>query len=244
MSVSSGSSTSSNEQSAEERNKQILQSNFDRMMNTIDSFVDQGKTYDEWSATARNFGISDYQKALDTLGYSEADLQGYFEAKEGFKGGQEQARKAKKEETFWDKGLEYFDTFSLNADSQMQSMIDLTTAGNDLISKILAKNTEFKQAFDDYFVNHILYSKSYDHAAVTKIQNDEKYKSSDAIYALADALTAATDLTDPTLQTNAILSQILIVVQSIMQQNNTSGKLTLPDAIAAMATGTFNYEST
>lgn len=244
MSVSSGSSTSSNEQSAEERNKQILQSNFDRMMNTIDSFVDQGKTYDEWAATARNFGISDYQKALDTLGYSEADLQGYFEAKEGVKGGQEQARKAKKEETFWDKGLEYFDTFSLNSDSQMKSMIDLTTAGNDLISKILEKNTEFKQAFDDYFVNHILYSKSYDHAAVTKIQNDEKYKSSDAIYALADALTAATDLTDPTLQTNAILSQILIVVQSIMQQNNTSGRLTLPDAIAAMATGTFNYEST
>lgn len=244
MSVSSGSSTSSNEQSAEERNKQILQSNFDRMMNTIDSFVDQGKTYDEWASTARNFGISDYQKALNTLGYSEADLQGYFEAKEGVKGGQEQARKAKKEETFWDKGLEYFDTFSLNSDSQMQSMIDLTTSGNDLISKILAKNTEFKQAFDDYFVNHILYSKSYDHAAVTKIQNDEKYKSSDAIYALADALTAATDLTDPTLQTNAILSQILIVVQSIMQQNNTSGRLTLPDAIAAMATGTFNYEST
>lgn len=244
MSVSSGSSTSSNEQSAEERNKQILQSNFDRMMNTIDSFVDQGKTYDEWAATARNFGISDYQKALDTLGYSEADLQGYFEAKEGVKGGQEQARKAKKEETFWDKGLEYFDTLSLNSDSQMQSMIDLTTSGNDLIAKILAKNTEFKQAFDDYFVNHILYSKSYDHAAVTKIQNDEKYKSSDAIYALADALTAATDLTDPTLQTNAILSQILIVVQSIMQQNNTSGRLTLPDAIAAMATGTFNYEST
>lgn len=244
MSVSSGSSTSSNEQSAEERNKQILQSNFDRMMNTIDSFVDQGKTYDEWVSTARNFGISNYQKALDTLGYSEADLQGYFEAKEGVKGGQEQARKAKKEETFWDKGLEYFDTFSLKSDSQMQSMIDLTTAGNDLIAKILAKNTEFKQAFDDYFVNHILYSKSYDHAAVTKIQNDEKYKSSDAIYALADALTAATDLTDPTLQTNAILSQILIVVQSIMQQNNTSGRLTLPDAIAAMATGTFNYEST
>lgn len=244
MSVSSGTSTSSNEQSAEERNKQILQSNFDRMMNTIDSFVDQGKTYDEWAATARNFGISDYQKALNTLGYSEADLQGYFEAKEGVKGGQEQARKAKKEETFWDKGLEYFDTFSLNSDSQMQSMIDLTTAGNELIAKILAKNTEFKQAFDDYFVNHILYSKAYDHAAVTKIQNDEKYKSSDAIYALADALTAATDLTDPTLQTNAILSQILIVVQSIMQQNNTSGRLTLPDAIAAMATGTFNYEST
>lgn len=244
MSVSSGTSTSSNEKSAEERNKQILQSNFDRMMNTIDSFVDQGKTYDEWAATARNFGISDYQKALNTLGYSEADLQGYFEAKEGVKGGQEQARKAKKEESFWDKGLEYFDTFSLNSDSQMKSMIDLTTAGNDLIAKILAKNTEFKQAFDDYFVNHILYSKAYDHAAVTKIQNDEKYKSSDAIYALADALTAATDLTDPTLQTNAILSQILIVVQSIMQQNNTSGKLTLPDAIAAMATGTFNYEST
>lgn len=244
MSVSSGTSTSSNEKSAEERNKQILQSNFDRMMNTIDSFVDQGKTYDEWAATARNFGISDYQKALNTLGYSEADLQGYFEAKEGVKGGQEQARKAKKEETFWDKGLEYFDTFSLNSDSQMQSMIDLTTAGNELIAKILAKNTEFKQAFDDYFVNHILYSKAYDHAAVTKIQNDEKYKSSDAIYALADALTAATDLTDPTLQTNAILSQILIVVQSIMQQNNTSGRLTLPDAIAAMATGTFNYEST
>lgn len=244
MSVSSGTSTSSNEQAAEEKNKQILQSNFDRMMNTIDSFVDQGKTYDEWASTARNFGIADYQKALDTLGYSEADLQGYFEAKEGVKGGQEQARKAKKEESFWDKGLEYFDTFSLNSDSQMSNMIDLTTAGNDLIAKILAKNTEFKQAFDDYFVNHILYSKAYDHAAVTKIQNDEKYKSSDAIYALADALTAATDLTDPTLQTNAILSQILIVVQSIMQQNNTSGRLTLPDAIAAMATGTFNYEST
>ena len=57
--------------------------------------------------------------------------------------------------------------------------------------------------------------------------------------ALAEALTAnVVNLKDPTVQTNAILAQILIVVQAIMNQNNNvAGATTLADSLQALATG-------
>lgn len=64
--------------------------------------------------------------------------------------------------------------------------------------------------------------------------------SEDRINALTDLLTNVNniaDLMDPTVQQNVLLSEILKVLQVIMQQNNTQGKLALPDAIAALATG-------
>ena len=234
--VSNSALSESQQEAADRRSTEILQSNFNRMKDTIQEFVNKDKSYDEWKATARNYGISDFDKAIDKLGYSEADLQGYFEALQGQKGAQAEHDRQLKEETFWE-------TMSTNDDSQMNQLISLKTAGNDLLNKLLETTTAFKQMFNDYFVEPNWYANTYDSAAVAKIQKDEKYEASDAIYKLAEAITASNNLDNPTVQTNALLGQILIVVQSIMQQNNTKGKLTIPDAIAAMATGQMTVES-
>jgi hypothetical protein len=144
-----------------------------------------------------------------------------------------------KNEGFWAKNEEFW---SKSEEYQLK-LIDLTTAGNKSLQQIFDNNKSFKQKFEDYFINHTFYSKSYDHSDVVRIQKNEQYKASDAITALANALTGAKDLTDPTLQTNAILSQILIVAQAILNQNNTTGKLSLSDTLSGMGLGLVKYES-
>lgn len=92
----------------------------------------------------------------------------------------------------------------------------------------------------DYFVNFTAYSEKYSYADVEKIQKEEKDGQSSAIYALAQALTQNTvDLRDPTLQTNALLSQILILVNTIVQQTNTesSGAGSIAETLAGLALG-------
>lgn len=67
-----------------------------------------------------------------------------------------------------------------------------------------------------------------------------KKTSEDRLNALTSVLTDVNklkDLMDPTVQQNVLLAEILKVLQAIMQQNNTQGKLAIPDAIAALATG-------
>ena len=138
----------------------------------------------------------------------------------------------KREEDFWKNTQDY----------ELQ-LIDLSTAGNKILNYILDTNKAFKKSFEDYFVNHVFYSNAYDHSDVVRIQKDEQYKASDAVTALAEALTGATDLTDPTIQTNALLSQILIVVQAMLNQNNTTGKLSLVDSLSGMGLGLVKYDS-
>lgn len=110
---------------------------------------------------------------------------------------------------------------------------------NDYLNKILNNEVGWMNEWIDYFVKHVAYNRAYDYSDVKRIQQDEKSEQSDAIYALADALTQNTvDLLDPTIQTNALLSQILIVVNGIMQQNNTlKTNISLPDTLAALSTG-------
>lgn len=237
----------------------LLQSNFERMLDSMSSAVDEGKSYESWKATAKSFGISDFESALDTLGYAATDLENHFTDLQSQKGQKEQEtiyeeeagiRKAQLHfyplgeiffddtRTWYDEAREFFDVTSLGSDNHFSVVQSIQRAGNELLLKILNKNTEFKKAFDDYFVNHLSYDSEYDATDVRRIQNDESKENSDAIYALAEALTAS-DLKDPTMQTNALLGQILLVVQSIMQQNNTTGKLSLIDSLQAMATGQY-----
>ncbi len=110
---------------------------------------------------------------------------------------------------------------------------------NDYLNKLLNNQVDWMGEWVDYFIKHVAYNRAYDYSDVKRIQQDEKSEQSDAIYALADALTQNTvDLLDPTVQTNALLSQILIVVNNIMQQNNTlKTNISLPDTLAALSTG-------
>lgn len=199
----------------------------------VESFASEGKSYEEWiKEGSKRYGISDLSKVLETAGRTESELETLYRQYETQSGAQKQAERLVKEENFW-----------ITTNEHQVTQHELTTQGNELLQQLLDTTTIFKDLFDSYIVKHEVYDASYKYEDVEKIKNEEATGQSDAIYALAAALTQNTvDLKDPTVQTNAILAQILIVVQAIMQQNNTTDKLTLPDAISAMATGMFKLE--
>ena len=101
----------------------------------------------------------------------------------------------------------------------------------------------FTQFFDEFvkkFVEHTYYDESgYKYSDVTDMQRREDAERGDAVYALADALTDnLVDLKDPQVQTNALLSQILVVATAIMNQNNNvAGTVSLSDALSSLALG-------
>lgn len=128
----------------------------------------------------------------------------------------------------------YFEIMSENQSQQ----IELLTYNNKVADKIFNKEKEFYDGWVDYYVNHTAYSKETLNAySVAGIKNAEKNESGDAVLALAKALTQNTvDLKDPAVQTNALLSQILIVAEAIMQQNNSTSGV-LPTSLAALGLG-------
>lgn len=230
--ASMGNVVQSSSDAAKARNK----SNIDRMLDEdyMQRYIEDG-TYEEWKATAKNFGIADFKKALEDAGYTEEAVKARFQSGEADDAARKQAERNQREERFWDNTEAYL----VDLNEHALEMIDLQTYANEMLDTIYAKETEFYDAWVDYFVKHRAYSASYDHRDVSRVQREEKGKSQDAVYALAEALTKnSVDLLDPTIQTNALLSQILLVVNAIMQQNNKAGSGTsLPDALEALATG-------
>ena len=234
--TSVGSSMGNVAQSSTDAAKARNKANIDRMLaeDYMQRYIEEG-TYEEWKATAKNFGIADFQKALEDAGYTEEAVKARFQSGEANEAARKQAERYQREELFWDNTEAYL----VELNEHALEMIDLQTYANEMLDTIYAKETEFYDAWVDYFVKHTAYSAAYDHTDVSRVQREEVGKSSDAVYALAEALTKnSVDLLDPTIQTNALLSQILLVVNAIMQQNNKAGSGTsLPDALEALATG-------
>lgn len=104
----------------------------------------------------------------------------------------------------------------------------------------------FFREFVDYFINHTYYSNTtgYRYEDVVKIQEEKaKADKGDTIHALAEMLTTnILDLKDPTMQTNALLAQILILVDSINTHTNpvsaaNTATSSLMESIQALAMG-------
>ena len=88
-----------------------------------------------------------------------------------------------------------------------------------------------------------MYNNAYTRDTVQKVLDSERESSETAIYALADALTQndVSLLVDPTMQTNALLAQILKVANAILTQgNNGVGGISLPDTLAGLSLGIVN----
>ena len=219
--------------SAEEAERSKMQSKLDRMIETMDTFIEEGQSFQDWQATAKNFGIADLNAAVEDVGYDMENLKNRFDQGRTNQAVTKELERRNREELFWD-----------NMEMYELQLIDLTTYTNELLEDIYAKHCEFYNSWVDYFIKHKQYSAAYDHSSVSKVQQAEKGKSQDAIYALAEALTKNTvDLLDPTVQTNAILSQILLVVNAIMQQNNKATEKagsSLPDTLSGLALGLIN----
>lgn len=227
------SSLSSNYDPEAAKNAQTA-ARLDRMISTMDKFVEEGKSYNDWKATAKQYGIADFSSALDDAGYEETNLQDIFETQQSVQSVQEAIRRNKREEQFWD-----------NMEAYTLQFIDLVqNVTNKWLEDIYNANQKWYNDWVNYWIKHTQYSAAYDHSSVLQVQQKEKSKSQDAVYALAEALTKnANDLLDPTVQTNAILAQILIVVNAIMQQNDKATEKagsSLPDTLSALAMGLTN----
>ena len=99
----------------------------------------------------------------------------------------------------------------------------------------------FMDTIIDRFIKYTTYTSETKDAykAIDTVKSKEKEKESgDAVLALAKALTNNTaELKDPAVQTNALLAQILIVLEAIMQAENTSGGATLATTLSALGLG-------
>lgn len=204
-------------------------SNIDKMIDAMEEYVQEGKSYEDWAGSSNRYGIKDLSAALKEAGYDENQVKQRYQDLSAQQAAQEQSRRYDTEESYWNLMLE-----------KVPILEELQTKTNSLLEDIYNKETEFYDAWVDYFVNHTAYSAAYDHSSVTAIQNAEKKKGTDdAVLALANALTAnANDLTDPQVQTNALLAEILKLVATIMQQNNnktTSSQLS--DSLSGLALG-------
>lgn len=298
-----GLSALSSSTSATSLSQAALKNKFDKMVSEsyMKSFLEGNKSYEEWAASSKQLGITDFTKAAEDLGYTEQDLRNFYQNMQTNRGVQENTRIREHEELYRQTGIDFWTIhFPEEFRDPLFEKVDLTNEllttnnelltttnelltqansllnfNNELLLSILDRHdqwlerwTEFKSGdnhswdahydnlimygeklkehvknFADYFIRHIYYDRSgYDYNAVKLVQQAEKSETGDAIYALAEALTKNTiDLKDPTVQTNAILSEILKVVNAIMVQNNdTAGTVSLADTLSALSMGVTN----
>lgn len=224
------------------------------------------KSYDDWKATASKYGIKDFDQALEDYGQTEAGLQGYWDRKEGEALAKEAARRNELEENAWNKTIQFVDVdhpdwrevmseymtecianqeeqtalmttyFKMISDNQV-TQIELQEYGNKVADKIYSKEQQFYNQWVDYYVKHTAYKSAFSSYDVNVVKQAEKKSGEDSVLALAKALTSNVDkLSDPAVQTNVLLSQILIVAEAIMQQNNNVGGV-LPTALASLGLG-------
>lgn len=260
-------------------------------------------TYEEWVATAKGFGIANFDEALENYGRTEEELRSYFEANEAAQGAMvEEERKnnlqgfIEENRAFWDytsgsngvfqtamwipffgDGGKYdvrmnaVDTALSNIQSRI-GVIDKYTVisgikaintklGEDgkitvlgyleLISRNLKAtfvddNSRFQQCLSDW-ISYIASKEAYSEglgksSAWSDLRRAEDDQQAQSSLALAKALEVFTNTElqnmDPQLQTNVLLGEIVVILQAIMQQNNTqAGGLSLIDTISALGLG-------
>lgn len=179
-----------------------------------------------WKASASKFGISNLSKALESVGYKEEDVNEIFEQQQAKEVAQQELQRKHKEEDFWDDTMSYH--------TKILALVETT---NTKISELYDKNKEFFDAWVDYYIEHTAYRSALDLTEVNKLLKDRNADTSDAIYALADALMSPENLNDPQLQTNALLAQILNVMQLIMTKQSNTPALSLPDTLQLLSMG-------
>lgn len=116
----------------------------------------------------------------------------------------------------------------------------------DISNTFVATSSVFQKCLADwtrYIAESNAYSKTISKAgAWNDLKNAEKDQQTEATLALANALKvfSAEELQrlDPQLQSNVLLGEIVVLLQAIMQQNNTTaGGLSLPDTLSALGFG-------
>lgn len=223
--------------------------------NYIQGYVRDEKTADEWLASAKSLGISNLDATLQAAGYTRDQLEQRYQQAQITEASKMENERKKKEEEFWDRSNQYFDymqaEWTIDTTSKLQEQTDLLTTQNDLITeltqlmvtnlgKIYTKADSFYNEWMKYFVYHKYYDSTtgYDASAVSKLKDMKDAEQSDAVYKLADVLTAAgLDLRDPQMQANALLAEILIVTNKLLQAQDKTSNGGLVETLQGLALG-------
>lgn len=213
-----------------------LNDNLQKMLTSMDDYYseDNTRSYEDFVATAKQYGIADYKKALEQGGLTEEDVRNRYNQLQDQTAISKQQDRNRQEEQFWEDNILQLTTSNTWLESINSTATDVFNLFDDFVS-----------AWKDYFIEHTVYNSAFDRSAVEKVLNAERDSSETAIYALADALTQNDVglLLDPTVQTNALLSQILKVANAILvQSSNGGGAISLPDTIAGLSLGIISQE--
>ena len=227
------------------------------MLATMESYAENnahttegnGSGYKSWKAEMEqqyNLKDNEFDTFMTDLGYDTANIEARYNQIETNASVKEEMERRKKEEDFWQAVQDRLKSID---EVHLPSIEDLlTTINNSLL--------HFYNRWMEYVYNHMLYNNggtgidnpdekiegAYDHSAIKTVKVDESNKEYNAIYSLSETLSklGLDKLSDPVVAQNALLAQILVVVNAIMQQNNkaTDAKASIiPDTLSALALG-------
>jgi DNA-binding SARP family transcriptional activator len=221
------------------------------------------RDYEDWVSDSGLSKVSDY---IEDAGFTEQQLQEAYENMQSQSSAQEELDRIQREQEFYSIGIDnlpylpqiYEELYDQNENTLKVTIYDrlgdiydqLTDQNTQTLKVIIAGKLDtinstlsgFVKSWTDYYVNHTTYNNHLGKSLtdqITAIQSEEKGKSDTAISRLADVLTqTASDLADPTVQTNVLLAEVLKVVTTIMQQNNNKTTSTqLGTSLSALALG-------
>lgn len=125
----------------------------------------------------------------------------------------------------------------------------LTEINNNLLSTFVQANSAFQKCLADW-VRYIAASRSYTNEissaqSWSELKRAEGDAQNETLLALANAMNvfSADELKklDPQMQANALLGKMVILLEALVQQNNTqAGGLSLPDTLSALGLGITN----
>lgn len=217
------------------------------------------KSYQDW-INAQGQGFVDLAKAV---GYTESQLQQIYQEAGVQAGVAEQQKRNNAEQSAWDAMVdiqkvinvwdettfpEWKSTIATKLDSihdeQVDTLAHLKDPMDVRLSYIQSKLTDvygttkkFLDAWTSYYIEHEAYNRAYDASAVKNFKMTSESSTDSAINNLATALLGATDLSDPRMQTNALLAQIINILSAILQAQGSNVGLSLPDTFAGLALG-------
>lgn len=209
---------------------------------------------DEQEQYLKSHGVDqDFDSFMSDLGYDTTTIERKYEQMEANASIEDELKRREREEEFWDDVQKRIDNID---DVHFPAVIDA-------LDKIHTQLHDFYGRWMEYVYNHMLYNNggtgvadesetitgAYNHKEIAEIKVDESNKEYNAIYALSETLSklGIDNLSDPVVAQNALLAQILVVVNAIMQQNNKASETTasvIPDTLSALALGITGMSTT
>lgn len=229
------------------------------MLKGMETVIKEKGTYDEWAATATKYGISNLEKAAEDAGYTIQGLKEYFETKAVAEDAKHELELKTLELRHYQTSFKFLDErfwneYNTPLSNNFSSVMERQDLIHDKVGSFLQSFEKFKKDWEQHWkvysqryidFNSVYTEGSKGHALISElqtVQKTEKSERGDLMTKLSEYLTSndwtLEDFKDPQVQTNALLSQILIVVSTIMNQtNNVNGSLSLADTFSALSMG-------